>query len=119
MQWPMAIYMLTGALFAAQALLCLWQLRWVRRLPTAEAIRVAEDEGADHVTLMPGTVVGSVGTRSWHLMFLVTILGWISGVNRDRPRAHLGIGAFNLVRASVYRQFGGYEALKLTVLDDV
>jgi hypothetical protein len=40
-------------------------------------------------------------------------------VNRDLPRAHLGIGAFNLVRASAYRECGGYEALRLTVLDDV
>jgi hypothetical protein len=31
----------------------------------------------------------------------------------------LGIGAFNLVRAEAYRQCGGYEALRLTVLDDV
>ena len=31
----------------------------------------------------------------------------------------LGIGAFNLVRAAAYRQCGGYEALCLTVVDDV
>ena len=52
-------------------------------------------------------------------MFLATILSWIAGVNRDRPRAYMGIGAFNLVRTSVYRQLGGYEALRLTVLDDM
>jgi len=40
-------------------------------------------------------------------------------VNRDRPKAYLGMGAFNLVRAAAYRQCGGYEALRLTVLDDV
>ena len=52
-------------------------------------------------------------------MFLLCIANWISGVNRDRPKAHLGIGAFNLVRATAYRESGGYEALRLTVLDDV
>ena len=31
----------------------------------------------------------------------------------------MGIGAFNLVRASAYRQCGGYEALRLTVVDDM
>jgi glycosyltransferase involved in cell wall biosynthesis len=230
--WPTAIYIVTAGLIAAQALVCLWQLKWVRRLPNVEesgvadgeigcsvviaardeetrientvrhilaqhgidlemivvddrssdgtseilkqlaseddrlrvkrvdvlpegwlgkchgchvaaevatrewilftdadcwlkpdviarAIRVAQREGADHVTLMPGTGAESVWSRSWHLMFLVTILAWIAGVNRDRPKSHLGIGAFNLVRASVYRQFGGYQALRLTVLDDV
>ena len=29
------------------------------------------------------------------------------------------MGAFNLVRTSAYRECGGYEALRLTVLDDV
>ena len=31
----------------------------------------------------------------------------------------MGIGAFNLVRADAYRQCGGYEALRLTVVDDM
>ncbi len=43
----------------------------------------------------------------------------MSGVNRDRPGAYLGIGAFNLVRASTYRACGGYEALRLTIVDDI
>ncbi len=83
------------------------------------AVRVAEREGVDHVTMSPGTVVQSLGARAWHLLFLTSLLNWFSGVNRDRPRAYLGIGAFNLVRAEAYRQCGGYEALRLTVLDDI
>ena len=31
----------------------------------------------------------------------------------------MGIGAFNLVRTSSYRACGGYEALRLTVVDDI
>jgi hypothetical protein len=58
-------------------------------------------------------------TRAWYLVFLISVLGWLAGVNRNRPKAHLGIGAFNLVRASAYRECGGYEALRLTVVDDV
>jgi hypothetical protein len=49
----------------------------------------------------------------------MSIANWFSGVNRDRPNSHLGFGAFNLVRAAAYRQCGGYEALRLTVVDDV
>ena len=40
-------------------------------------------------------------------------------MNRDRPKSYVGIGAFNLVRAAAYRQSGGYQALRLTVVDDV
>ena len=92
---------------------------WLKPDAISRAIAVANHEAVDHITLTPGIVAHSVWTQSWHLLFLVSILGWIAGVNRDRPKAYIGIGAFNLIRASVYRQFGGYEALRLTVLDDV
>ena len=92
---------------------------WLKPDVIARALRVAERDGVDHVTLSAGTVVESLGTRAWHLLFLVSLLNWFSGVNRDRPKAYVGIGAFNLVRAAAYRQCGGYEALRLTVVDDV
>jgi glycosyltransferase involved in cell wall biosynthesis len=92
---------------------------WLKPDVIVRALMVAERAGADHVTLSPGTVIESLGARAWHLLFLTSLLNWFSGVNRDRPKAYLGIGAFNLVRAPAYRQCGGYEALRLTVLDDM
>ena len=92
---------------------------WLKPDVISRALQVAQREGADHVTLTPGIDAESFGAQAWHLAFLITLANWISGVNRDLPRAHLGIGAFNLVRASAYRECGGYEALRLTVLDDV
>jgi glycosyltransferase involved in cell wall biosynthesis len=83
------------------------------------AIRLANSEGVDHVTLTSGVSSTSLGLRAAHLAFVLSIANWFSGVNRDRPRAYMGIGAFNLVRAAAYRQCGGYNALRLTVLDDV
>jgi hypothetical protein len=83
------------------------------------ALRVAEGDKADHITLVSGLDGGSAGLKASHLLFLISLANWISGVNRDRPKSHLGIGAFNLVRATAYRQCGGYEALRLTVVDDV
>ena len=80
---------------------------------------MAEREDADHVTLASGLAPGSLGLKASHLMFLISLANWFSGVNRDRPKAYLGLGAFNLVRAAAYRHCGGYEALRLTVLDDV
>ena len=92
---------------------------WLKPDVISRAVRVAERDGADHVTLCPGTVLESLGAQAWHLLFLTSLLNWFSGVNRDRPKAFLGIGAFNLVRAAAYRQCGGYEALRLTVVDDI
>jgi len=92
---------------------------WLKPDVIARAVSVAERDQADHITMSPGTVIESLGARAWHLLFLTSLLNWFSGVNRDRPRSYIGIGAFNLVRAAAYRQCGGYEALRLTVLDDM
>ncbi len=92
---------------------------WLKPDVIARALRVADREAADHITLTPGCAPESIFARAWHLAFLSRLAGWISRVNRDRPGAHLGLGAFNLVRASAYRDCGGYEALRLTIVDDI
>jgi len=92
---------------------------WLKPDVIARAVQLAERDGADHVVISPGMDLKSTATRAWHLLFLTSLLNWFSGVNRDRPKAYLGIGAFNLVRAAAYRQCGGYEALRLTVVDDL
>jgi glycosyltransferase involved in cell wall biosynthesis len=92
---------------------------WLKPDVIARALRVAERDRADHITLSPGVVIEGLGARAWHLMFLLSLANWFSGVNRDRPKSYLGMGAFNLVRTAAYRQCGGYEALRLTVVDDV
>lgn len=92
---------------------------WLKPDVTARALQTAERDAVDHLTLTPGIASTAVGARAWHLAFLITLANWFSGVNRDKPNAHLGLGAFNLVKATAYRACGGYEALRLTVLDDV
>ena len=92
---------------------------WLAPDLITRAIRSAERDQVDHVTLTPGIDGASLGTQAWHLAFLISLANWMSGVNLDRPKAYLGMGAFNLVRASTYRHSGGYESLRLTVLDDV
>ena len=92
---------------------------WLKPDVIARAVRVADREAADHITLTPGVAAETRGARAWHLALLTRLASWISGVNRDRSGAHLGIGAFNLVRAPAYRDCGGYEALRLTIVDDV
>jgi cellulose synthase/poly-beta-1,6-N-acetylglucosamine synthase-like glycosyltransferase len=92
---------------------------WLKPDVIARAVQLAQRDGADHVVISPGVDLKSPTTRAWHLMLLTSISHWFSGVNRDRPKSYIGSGAFNLVRAEAYRQCGGYEALRLTVLDDV
>jgi glycosyltransferase involved in cell wall biosynthesis len=92
---------------------------WLKPDVIARALRVAERAGADHITLASGLAPGSRGLMASHLMFLISLANWFSGVNRDRPKSFMGIGAFNLVRAAAYRQCGGYETLRLTVVDDM
>ena len=92
---------------------------WLKPDVIARALRVAERDQADHVTMAAGTVLSSAAARAWYLLFLTSLGGWFANVNRDQPKSHVGIGAFNLVRAAAYRQCGGYEALRLTVVDDI
>ena len=92
---------------------------WLKPDVIARAVGEAERDSADHVTMVSGLAAGSIALRASHLLFVISLANWFSGVNRDRPKSYLGIGAFNLVRAAAYRQCGGYEALRLTVVDDV
>jgi glycosyltransferase involved in cell wall biosynthesis len=75
----------------------------------------------DHLCLNPGLVPGgyweNAMTVCFGLMFLAGFLAWL--VPTRWKRAYCGVGAFNLVRAAVYREVGGFERLRLDVLDDV
>jgi glycosyltransferase involved in cell wall biosynthesis len=92
---------------------------WLQPDVIARAVRVAERAAADHLTLVSGFAQSSPGLRAAHLLFIITLANWFSAVNRDRPKSFMGIGAFNLVRAAAYQACGGYEALRLTVVDDM
>ena len=92
---------------------------WLKPDVLASALETAHREKADHIALSPGVARPTAPARAWHLAFLVSLADWLSRVNRDRPGAHVGIGAFNLVRMAAYRKCGGYEALRLTVVDDL
>ncbi len=92
---------------------------WLKPDVILRAVAVADRESVDHICLTPGVARGTLAAQAWHLMFLLGLVGWLSRANRDIPEAYVGMGAFNLVRASAYRVSGGYEALRLTVLDDV
>lgn len=92
---------------------------WLKPDVLSRALRIANEQQADHIVLTPGISARTLTARAWHVAYVMSLGDWLSGVNRDRPGTYLGMGAFNFVRAEAYRRSGGYEALRLTVLDDV
>jgi cellulose synthase/poly-beta-1,6-N-acetylglucosamine synthase-like glycosyltransferase len=78
-------------------------------------------EGVDHVTAgphvdMPGWLLKTFGVF-FGVMFTVFSQPWKA---RDpRSRRHVGIGAFNLIRADAYRRIGGHQPIALRPDDDM
>ena len=87
----------------------------------ARALRFAQESQADHLVLMPTLILKSAGERSlatfFHSMSLLWWRPW--RIANASTRDSIGIGAFNLIRAGVYRAVGGFEAQRFQILDDV
>ena len=85
------------------------------------AIAYAEAEPADHVVLFPRTVMKRPGEKMmlafFQLMFVFGHRPW--KVADPKAKDHIGVGAFNLVRRTVYESVGTYEALRFEVVDDM
>jgi cellulose synthase/poly-beta-1,6-N-acetylglucosamine synthase-like glycosyltransferase len=85
------------------------------------AIGYALENRLDHLAATP-----QVRMPSWLLSaFAVTFAIYFSlyvriwSVRNPRSKAHVGIGAFNLVRAEVYRAIGGHERIRMRPDDDL
>ena len=83
------------------------------------AMMLAERDGVEHIALTMGVKPASLPARAWHIGFIMSLASYFSRTNRDEPEGHIGMGAFNLVRTTAYRKSGGYEALRMTVIDDI
>jgi glycosyltransferase involved in cell wall biosynthesis len=74
----------------------------------------------DHLVLSPRCETHGFWERLFvsyfGLMFSFRTQPW--KVANPRSNAYAGLGAFNMVRATAYRQFGGHRALPMEVLDD-
>lgn len=92
---------------------------WMTREVVARAIRAAEQAGVEHLCLYPGESAPTPLGQAIHL-FLRVVFGTIpAAANRNRRWAIVGVGAFNLVRATAYRSVGGHAPLRMEVVDDV
>ena len=85
------------------------------------ALAYAEAEKADHVVLFPRMIMKRPGEYMmiafFQTMFMFGHRPW--KVADPKARDHMGVGAFNLVRRSVYEAVGTYERLRMEVVDDM
>jgi len=85
------------------------------------AVVYAEREPADHVVLFPTMVMESPGERMmiafFQSQFVFARRPWKAADAKSRDA--VGVGAFNLIRRSVYERIGTYERVRLEVLDDM
>jgi glycosyltransferase involved in cell wall biosynthesis len=91
--------------------------------PTAlrRAISYAVANQVDHLAVTPDTRMTSWLLTSFVVTFSIyfSLFVRIWSVRSPRSRAHVGIGAFNLVQAAVYRTVGGHERIRMRPDDDV
>jgi Glycosyl transferase family 21 len=84
-------------------------------------IAYADAEKADHVVLFPRMIMKRPGERMmiafFQALFVFGHRPW--KVADPDARDHIGVGAFNMVRRSVYDAVGTYQALRMEVLDDM
>jgi len=85
------------------------------------ALRYARQERADHLVLMPDWRMESHGEAAMHgaMHALSTWTLHLWRVADPKSREFLGVGAFNMIRRDVYEVLGGFEALRMEVLEDL
>ena len=85
------------------------------------AVNLAKAENADHLVIFPTMILKTIGESMMIAVFhiLGTIFSPPWRVPDPSKRDSTGIGAFNLVRADVYRAFGGFESLRMEVTEDL
>jgi cellulose synthase/poly-beta-1,6-N-acetylglucosamine synthase-like glycosyltransferase len=85
------------------------------------ALTYAEAETADHVVVFPRMIMTHPGERMMIAFFqtLFTFGHRPWKVADPDTKDHMGVGAFNMVRRSVYDTVGTYRALRMEVVDDM
>ena len=93
-----------------------------RKDSICRAMKLIEERPSDHFVLYPTVVVESFGERMMIGCFIALSVWGARPWRIDDPRARrdaIGVGAFSLVRRSVYQALGGYEALRMEVVEDL
>jgi glycosyltransferase involved in cell wall biosynthesis len=85
------------------------------------AINFAESERADHVVVFPTMILKGFGERMMIAFFqgVSALFSRFWRIPVEGAKESLGVGAFNLIRADVYHEIGGFESLRMEVLEDM
>jgi glycosyltransferase involved in cell wall biosynthesis len=85
------------------------------------AVSYAESESADHLVLFPRMIMTHPGEKMmiafFQTLFVFGHRPW--KVADPKTKDHIGVGAFNMIRRTVYESLGTYQALRFDVLDDM
>lgn len=87
----------------------------------ARALAYANRAQVDHLIVVPTLVARTLGERMM-LPFLYVLSIWgpqLWRVADPEARDAVGVGAFNLMRRSVYEAVGGWEPLRMEVIEDL
>ncbi len=85
------------------------------------ALHMAEASNADHLVLVPTIILKTFGEHAM-LAAMQALAQWtirLWKVAEPRARDSIGVGGFNLVRRDVYLRVGGFEGLRMEVLEDL
>lgn len=90
-------------------------------LTLRRAVRFAVAHEIDHLPLFPDIEAGGMLEAAFVACFgLIFAAGTQPYLIPTRwPRAYCGVGAYNLVRRSALERAGGFEPIKLDIMDDV
>ena len=85
------------------------------------AVGLMEAEGLDHLAAIPDVRVPGLALTAFMAAFGVffSLYSRPWKARDPRSRAHIGIGAFNLIRAAAYRAVGGHRAIAMRPDDDM
>jgi glycosyltransferase involved in cell wall biosynthesis len=85
------------------------------------AVAYAESERTDHLVLFPWMIMKHPGEKMmiafFQTLFVFGHRPW--KVADPRAKDHIGVGAFNMIRRTVYDALGTFQALRFDVLDDM
>jgi cellulose synthase/poly-beta-1,6-N-acetylglucosamine synthase-like glycosyltransferase len=85
------------------------------------AVAYVLENRVDHLAAIPDVHVPGLALRAFIAAFAVffSLYARPWKARDERSRAHIGIGAFNLIRASAYRAIGGHSAIAMRPDDDL
>ena len=86
-----------------------------------DAVALAEDEGLDMLALVPKllspTALLTAAIGFFGMLFMSTVRP--RALNADQPGVYGGVGAFNMVRRSLFEETEGWPWLRLEIADDL